>query len=526
MLNTRGLPSERSDGLGVTARLLDTLSWDGNGNLTAINDKVGDANAYRNASRSMIYDGLDRLTVANSSPQPPLRTESPWAYSWGEARFSYDGLDNLRTFKMGAADFSYAYASNGQLQSVSQAGVASPIFNYSHNARGQMTGRQFGGQQFTLSWDSAHRVTQTWNAASSVVESYRYDAHGHRVRTVRGGETVYQVYTQGGDLLMERTNTGTTRKYARLGGRLIGETVNGARRAIHTDVIGSVRQKTDAFGTLVHEDVRAPYGSTLIGWQYQNGPAFTGHMEDGATGLTYMKARYYDPVAMRFISPDPVYVNLSTGGNFNRYWYANNNPYTYTDPDGREAGCGTRVQGGATSHCSSTGVPTVSDTNRTNVEKLPRIVDGRASTQVVDLDGEGYESFEAAGLAGYRRFESAYFETSETEEIAGVTIMVNDRHYFTVPVLGGLENRYSLSIENAPDGAVISGRWHTHPFNGANNFSPLDIVGVNREGGVPLLLRAGSGYVGAIYPGQGPGHGFGGVPICDMCLSPHPRYGE
>jgi RHS repeat-associated protein len=217
--------------------------------------------------------------------------------------------------------------------------VAAPLFNYSHNARGQMTGRQFGNptQQFTMSWDSAHRVTQTWNAASSVVETYRYDAHGHRVRTVRGGETVYQVYTQGGDLLMERTNTGTTRKYARLGGRLIGETLNGARRAIHTDVIGSVRQKSDAFGTLVHEDVRAPYGSTLLGWQYQNGPAFTGHMEDGATGLTYMKARYYDPVAMRFISPDPVYVDLGTGGNFNRYWYANNNPYTYTDPDGRLA---------------------------------------------------------------------------------------------------------------------------------------------------------------------------------------------
>ncbi len=154
-----------------------------------------------------------------------------------------------------------------------------------------LTARQFNGQQFTLSWDSAHRVTQTWNAASSVVESYRYDAHGHRMRTVRSGETVYQVYTQDGDLLMERTNAGTTRKYARLGGRLIGETVNGARLAIHTDVIGSVRQKTDAFGTLVHEDVRAPYGSTLVGWQYQNGPAFTGHMEDGATGLTYTKQR-------------------------------------------------------------------------------------------------------------------------------------------------------------------------------------------------------------------------------------------
>lgn len=336
-LNARGLPSERRDEWFGSARLHDTLSWDGNGNLAAVIDNVGSAEAFRNTSRWMTYDGLDRLTVADSSPQPPLRT--PYGYSWGEARFTYDGVDNIRTFKMGAADFSYAYDGSGRLQSISQAWVPAPIFSYSHNARGQMTGRQFGGQQFTLSWDSAHRVTQTWNAGSSVVETYRYDAHGHRVRTVRGGETLYQIYTQSGDLLLESSSNGSIRKYARLGGRLIGETVNGARRTVQTDVIGSVRQKTDAFGTMLIEEeiVRAPYGSTLAGGQYKNGPAFTGHMEDGATGLTYMKARYYDPVAMRFISPDPVHVNLGSGGNFNRYWYANNNPYTYVDPDGRQS---------------------------------------------------------------------------------------------------------------------------------------------------------------------------------------------
>lgn len=36
-------------------------------------------------------------------------------------------------------------------------------------------------------------------------------------------------------------------------------------------------------------------------------------------------------------SNDPVTVNPNTGANFNRYAYANNNPYKFTDPDGREA---------------------------------------------------------------------------------------------------------------------------------------------------------------------------------------------
>ncbi len=45
--------------------------------------------------------------------------------------------------------------------------------------------------------------------------------------------------------------------------------------------------------------------------------------------------RYYDPGIGRFLSRDPVAANASTGANFNRYWYANNNPYRFTDPDGR-----------------------------------------------------------------------------------------------------------------------------------------------------------------------------------------------
>jgi uncharacterized protein RhaS with RHS repeats len=47
----------------------------------------------------------------------------------------------------------------------------------------------------------------------------------------------------------------------------------------------------------------------------------------------YMQARYYDPVIGRFYSNDPVgFTNVHT---FNRYAYANNNPYKYIDPDGR-----------------------------------------------------------------------------------------------------------------------------------------------------------------------------------------------
>ncbi|WP_242112241.1 RHS repeat-associated core domain-containing protein, partial [Luteimonas aquatica] len=59
------------------------------------------------------------------------------------------------------------------------------------------------------------------------------------------------------------------------------------------------------------------------------------HVLDAATGMNYMQQRYYDPAIGRFLSVDPVTAYEKPGANFNRYWYANNNPYRFIDPDGR-----------------------------------------------------------------------------------------------------------------------------------------------------------------------------------------------
>jgi RHS repeat-associated protein len=58
-----------------------------------------------------------------------------------------------------------------------------------------------------------------------------------------------------------------------------------------------------------------------------------------ASGLTYMQARYYDPVIGRFLSIDPVGF-VESGNNpamFNRYGYGFNDPVNKIDPDGKQA---------------------------------------------------------------------------------------------------------------------------------------------------------------------------------------------
>jgi RHS repeat-associated protein len=92
--------------------------------------------------------------------------------------------------------------------------------------------------------------------------------------------------------------------------------------------------KTNQAGALLSRTRYEPYGATAAGTN-PTGIGFTGHVNDADTGLVYMKQRYYEPLAGRFLSVDPVTTDANTGGHFNRYVYANNNPYKFKDPDGR-----------------------------------------------------------------------------------------------------------------------------------------------------------------------------------------------
>ena len=104
---------------------------------------------------------------------------------------------------------------------------------------------------------------------------------------------------------------------------------------VHTDPLGSPVAITNQAGQVIERMQYEPYGAN-IGQSNSDRPGYTGHVMDSQSGLTYMQQRYYDPTIGRFLSTDPVTANSVTGANFNRFWYANNNPYRFTDPDGRE----------------------------------------------------------------------------------------------------------------------------------------------------------------------------------------------
>ncbi len=140
----------------------------------------------------------------------------------------------------------------------------------------------------------------------------------------------------------------TKTAYIYLGGKQVAETIVGdTTQYVHTDALGSPVAHTNQAAAELNRTRFEPYGFTAGGTKpgvtttglSTTGSAigFTGHLNDPQTDLVYMQQRYYDPIAGRFLSVDPVVTDAKSGSSFNRYVYGNNNPYKFVDPDGKFA---------------------------------------------------------------------------------------------------------------------------------------------------------------------------------------------
>jgi RHS repeat-associated protein len=147
-------------------------------------------------------------------------------------------------------------------------------------------------------------------------------------------------YAASWSVLAPGTYTLTAKAYDNLGGTGVSApvsvTVAGSVTFLHNDFAGNPIAATDANSALLWKENFRPYGDRL------NNPAaasgnrqwFHGKPADADTGLSYFGARYYDPTVGRFMGVDQVGFGENLPS-FNRYAYGADNPYRYTDPDGR-----------------------------------------------------------------------------------------------------------------------------------------------------------------------------------------------
>ncbi len=308
VLNARQMPQQVRDYNVASFE----YQYDANGNVTGIFDQQ----RGESLNRYMGYDGLDRLMEAGSARFG--------GDHWN--RYTYDVLDNILTAKLpGVVENNYWYDSKNRLTNVLSNAGATTI-GLSYDAQGNLKNKN--GQAFAF--DFGNRLRDVTGK-----EAYRYDAYGRRVLSGGLSTLNVQAYSQAGQLLYAEVRGKGNTEYVYLNGSLLATRNAGAIKFQHTDALGSPIAVTDTAGQVVERTDYQPYGSPI--GKTVDGIGYTGHAMDGLTGLTYMQQRYYDQDLGRFLSVDPVAADSVLAANFNRYWYANNNPYRFTDPDGRQA---------------------------------------------------------------------------------------------------------------------------------------------------------------------------------------------
>ena len=324
--NQRGLPDRSLDAYGSTKFLDDGYDYDHHGNVAAISDGL----PGNHGDRTMAYDAIDRLRSVTS----PM-------YGANGASYTYDALDNLTRVRAPGRDHFYCYDPSWRLTNIKTGSCSgSTVIGMGYDVRGNLVEKN--ADDFVFDYGNRLRSATIGSSASS----YVYDGHGRRVRDVAGASK-YSLYDQSGRLMHDNDHRKNRQHwYFYLAGDLIAvrernkSTGASVTQYQHTDALGSpVAVTNDNRQMIGIRNEYEPYGRLIRG-SVGDGPGYTGHVQDMATGLTYMQQRYYDPGIGRFLSADPVTTGSATGGNFNRYWYGNNNPYRFVDPDGRLALCG------------------------------------------------------------------------------------------------------------------------------------------------------------------------------------------
>jgi len=221
-----------------------------------------------------------------------------------------------------AALTSAAYdAANRLTNWTTPGGTTLPVYD----ANGNLTG---DGTR-TFAWDSRNRLT----AITGTAASFAYDAAGRRTTATLGGSATSFLY-DGPDIVQEQTGGAVSASL--LTGLGIDErfsrTAGSTNSTYLTDNLGSTVALADASGVVQTSYGYDAYGVTSLvaGTANSSRYQYTGRENDGATGLYFYRARYYNPAWGRFISEDPI----GLGSGKSDYRYVGNRPLDRRDPLG------------------------------------------------------------------------------------------------------------------------------------------------------------------------------------------------
>jgi len=254
--------------------------------------------------------------------------------------YTFDAMGN-RLQRQDSASGTTTYAYNAANMLLSTSGYGASGF------QNDADGNTLTGNGRTNAWDSQNRLVSCLINGNTT--AYKYGADGLRRQAAKNGVSTDSAY-DGSMLVREGHASGGSLTPATVTATYFigargpeyrrddtatevdsqGRTVTKARWYVY-DGLGSVVGEVDPSGNLTSSPKYDVYGAVRAnGGTATSKQGFVGslgHVSDD-TGLVYMRARYYDPAAGRFISEDPA----QSGNNW--FVYCDNNPVNRVDVSG------------------------------------------------------------------------------------------------------------------------------------------------------------------------------------------------
>jgi RHS repeat-associated protein len=244
-----------------------------------------------NTSSSYIYDGAGNRTSATSNGVTTT--------------YNYNAADELTSSLTNGTTTTYAYDGNGnQISGASRA--------FTINDKNQITSVTKGGTNNSYTYSGLDQTDRVQvNGATAI-----YSALGLSVDGAGSASPTYYTRTNAGELVSERTSSGT---YYYL-----------------TDDLGSVIKVVDSNGTVKNSYYYDAFGNSLTKSETVSNPwQYAGGYLDATTGLYKFGTRYYDPQTGRWTQKDPIGGSVGKIGSGNPYVYADNEPNMQVDPSGK-----------------------------------------------------------------------------------------------------------------------------------------------------------------------------------------------
>ena len=314
-------------------------TYDGDGNIRTLETRAGENVLLSFAYR---YDGNGNRT-AKTGTQAALGGITAGNNAL-DLSYNYDVRGQLLEERRNGASVCYAYDKAGnRIRKTDAQGETRYLYNeknqltaeespvdrkqFSYDRQGGIIEEKNAAGIRLFSYNSRHQQTRVETETGNVQEN-RYDAEGLRFELLENGRRTSFVYHDG-ELLQEegREEQGTSYH--------LGAGMEAFRRGQELSYYHRDEQLSTVFVTDGHRNVQNSYQYDAFGIpletteQLNNRIRYTGQQYDELTEQYYLRARYYNPVAGRFMQED-----VYQGDGLNLYAYCGNNPVVYDDPSG------------------------------------------------------------------------------------------------------------------------------------------------------------------------------------------------